>query len=374
MPGVGRVLIVGGGISGMSLGICLRDMGVAADIVEINATWGTYGAGISLTGPALRALKRLGVLDCVEREGFCADRARFCDRVGNVIAEPPAIRTLGDDIPNGGAIMRPVLHSILADATSEAGVGVRLGLTVSTIDDTGSDVDVTFSDGSHASYELVVGADGINSHVRSLLFPDAPAPKFTGQGCWRAVAPRPRGIEGPHIFLGGSVKAGVNPVSQTEMYLFVLQHVPTNPRMQDTDLHRPLADLLKEFGGPIGRVRDDLGPHSRVVYRPLERLLLPPPWYKGRVVLIGDAAHATTPHLASGAGIGLEDAIVLSESLAQETTIQDALQRFMERRFDRCKLVVENSARLGELEMQAAPIEQQAALSRTTAAALALPY
>ena len=114
---VDRVLVVGGGISGMSLAICLRQAGIAADIVEINSTWGTYGAGISLTGPSLRALKRLGVLDRVEREGFCSDGAKFCDRSGKIIFATPTVRSLGDDIPNSGGIMRPVLHAILVEAT-----------------------------------------------------------------------------------------------------------------------------------------------------------------------------------------------------------------------------------------------------------------
>ena len=130
----------------------------------------------------------------------------------------------------------------------------------------------------------------------------------------------------------------------------------------------------KNSAVPVADVRDHLGPHSCIVYRPLEKLLLPPPWYSGRIVLIGDAAHATTPHLAAGAGIGMEDAIVLAEVLSDETSIDHALSRFMTRRFERCRLVVENSALLGDLEMQAAPIEQQTAISRQSAAAFALPY
>src|SRR5262245_44300760 len=374
MSCVERVLIVGGGVSAMSLAICLRQAGIATDIAEINSTWGTYGAGISLTGPALRALKRLGVLDRVAREGFCSDGARFCDRSGKVVFATPTVRSLGDDIPNSGGIMRPVLHAILAQATRALGTDVRLGLTVNGLQNAARGVVVACSDGSQATYDLVVVADGIGSAVRAMIFPDAAAPKFTGQGCWRAVAPRPPAIDRTHLFLGGPVKVGFNPVSQSEMYMFVLQHVPDNPRMPEHELHHMLASLLEGFGGPVADVRDQLGSHSRIVYRPLEKLLLPPPWYCGRVALIGDAAHATTPHLAAGAGIGMEDAIVLTEALTEHASVEQVLSRFMTRRFDRCRLVVENSALIGELEMQAAPIDQQTAVSRETAAALALPY
>jgi 2-polyprenyl-6-methoxyphenol hydroxylase-like FAD-dependent oxidoreductase len=374
MPGVEQVLIVGGGLSGMSLAICLRQAGVAAEIVDTNPTWGTYGAGISLTAPALRALNQLGVLDQIEREGFCSDGTTVCDQNGRTLFAAPTHRILGGGIPNAGGIMRPVLHRILARRTTSAGTNVRLGVTVSRFTQTGDGVNVTFSDGSMGRYDLVVGADGVNSDMRKRIFPHAAAPKFTGQGCWRAVAPRPSEIGGTHVYLGGPVKVGVNPVSRTEIYMFVLQHVPDNPWIPETELHKPLARLLESFGGTVAKVRDGLGPQSRVVYRPLEKLLLPAPWHLGRVVLIGDAAHATTPHLAAGAGIGFEDALVLAEEVSGNGDIETALARFTRRRFERCRMVVENSALLGELEMQAAPIERQAALSRESAAALALPY
>jgi 2-polyprenyl-6-methoxyphenol hydroxylase-like FAD-dependent oxidoreductase len=374
MPSVERVLIVGGGISGMSLAIALSKTGIATDVVEISPNWGTYGAGLSLTGPGLRAFHQLGVLTRIEREGYCSGGTTICDRAGNILFATPVTHGLGSTIQNRGGIMRPALHVILADATLAAGAKVRTGLTVSRLENTAFGVQVSFSDGARAQYDLVVGADGINSRMRSLIFPDAPHPQFTGQSCWRAVAPRPAEIDGARIFLGAPVKVGLNPVSQSEMYMFVLQHVPQNPRMPDQDLHKPLAALLEGFGGAVGRVREELGPHSRVVYRPLENLLLPPPWYKERTILIGDAAHATTPHLASGAAIGVEDALVLAEELAAGKSVDAALARFMTRRFERCRLVVENSALLGELEITAAPVEHHTAMLRQSAAALAQPF
>ena len=208
---VDRVLVVGGGISGMSLAICLQQTGIAADIVEINSTWGTYRAGISLTGPSLRALKRLGVLDRVEREGFCSDGAKFCDRSGKIIFATPTVRSLGDDIPNSGGIMRPVLHAILVEATRSRGVDVRLGLTVEQLQRGARGVGVTFSDGSQAIYDLVVGADGVSSHVRTIIFPRPPDQNSQVKAAgarWRRDHPR---LIVTHLFLGGPVKAGFNP-------------------------------------------------------------------------------------------------------------------------------------------------------------------
>ena len=206
-----------------------------------------------------------------------------------------------------------MLHRILAAATRASGAAVRLGVSVAAVEQAGDAVSVGFTDGTSASYDLVVGADGIHSRLRAMLFPDAPKPAFTGQGCWRAVVPRPADIDCAHVYVGGPVKAGITPVSQDEMYLFLLQHVPDNPRMPEERWPELLAEQLRGFGGALGAVRDSLDASAQINYRPLEKLLLPPPWHRGRVILIGDAAHATTPHLASGAGLAVEDALVLGE-------------------------------------------------------------
>jgi 2-polyprenyl-6-methoxyphenol hydroxylase-like FAD-dependent oxidoreductase len=131
-----------------------------------------------------------------------------------------------------------------------------------------------------------------------------------------------------------------------------------------------LAAQLIGFGGALGAIRDGLSASSRINYRPLEKLLLPQPWHRGRAILIGDAAHATTPHLASGAGLAVEDALVLADLLASDLPPEDALAGFTARRYARCRMVVENSVRLGEMEMHRAPGEEQAELQRASMLAL----
>ena len=374
MSAVERVLIVGGGIAGMALAIGLQRAGIAAEIVEIDPAWRVYGAGITITGPTLRAFDRLGLLGRIEAEGFCSEAARICDQNGNVIlASRVAGQPLGPRIPNSGGILRPVLHRILSEATRASGARVRLGVTTDGLEQNGDSVAVRFSDGSSESFDLVVGADGIHSRIREMAFADAPKPAFTGQGCWRAVIARPAEIDRPQVYVGGPVKAGIVPVSHDEMYLFVLQHVPDNPRMPEARWPELLAAQLCGFGGVLGAIRDRLDASARINYRPLEKLLVLPPWSRGRIVLIGDAAHATTPHLASGAGLDVEDALVLCELLVGESAIEAALSRFMQRRYERCRMVVENSAKLGELEMQKSAPQQQAELSRASMLALAEP-
>jgi 2-polyprenyl-6-methoxyphenol hydroxylase-like FAD-dependent oxidoreductase len=135
-----------------------------------------------------------------------------------------------------------------------------------------------------------------------------------------------------------------------------------------------IRDLLSDFGGIIGWARERMTDPDKIDRRPLHAILLPPPWHTKRVLLIGDAAHATTPHLAMGAGIAIEDAVVLGQVLESNADLPGALAEFMERRFERCQMVVDNSLQLGEWEKHPDdPGADPAGLSNTTMVALAGP-
>ena len=370
MSAVRKVLIVGGGTAGMSLAICLRRDGLEVDLIDRDPEWRPIGAGLSLNAASLRAFERVGVLERIGTEGHLHAGFELRTLDGTLINRvAPASNERG--MPSGGGILRPVLHQILADATVGLGTRVRLGVTVSSLRDAGSTVFAHTTDGEESQHDLVVGADGLHSQVRALIFPDAPQPSFTGQGCWRAVFARPPGLECVQMYMDSYHKAGLNPVSRDEMYMFLLEHVPDNLRMPEERLAALLSERLAPFGGIWRSLRACLGGNSRINYRPLEKFLLPSPWYRGRVLLIGDAAHATTPHAAYGCGLAVEDAIVLAEELAGHNELQRGLARFMERRFERCNGVVEGSARLGELEMTHASLEEHqiatAMLGRTIA-------
>jgi len=373
MGTVRKVLVIGGGIAGMSTAIELRKRGVAVDLVERDPKWRVYGTGISISGPALRAFKTVGVLPDILEQGWFSDGCDLCTPSGSVLTTLPTPRIAGADIPGGGGILRPVLARILSKATLASGTAVRLGVTFTGIARGDSGCDVSFTDGSRDRYDLVVGADGLSSKVRSAVFPDAPTPKYTGQGCWRAVVPRLPEIAGASMFLGRVTKAGVNLVSKNEMYLFCLDHREVNERIPEEHFGQILKSMLAEFSGPVGRLRDGLDANSRIIYRPLEAVLVPPPWHHERVVLVGDAAHATTPHLASGAAIAVEDAIVLAEELEKAATLEAALRGYVVRRFTRCKIVVESSLKLGEIEITGGSKEEHAQVMRDAMVGLLAP-
>ncbi|SAK52434.1 salicylate 1-monooxygenase [Caballeronia glebae] len=372
------MLVVGGGFSGMSAALEFSKRGVAVDLVEIDPGWRSYGAGISLGGATLRAFRTLGVLDAFLATGYAADGVNVFRADGAPIGALPTPRIAGEDVPGGGAIMRPALAAILAQATRASGTHVRLGCTVDSWTEDAQGIEVSFSDGTTSRYDLLVGADGLYSTMRSRTFPNAPKPAYSGQGVWRALFERPAEIATASMWVGEGLKVGVNPVSQRLMYLFLTENRPSNDHVDPENFVAELRDLLGAFGAAeVKALRDRLGEHSQIVYRPLESLLMPRPWYAGRVVLIGDATHATTPHMASGACIGIEDAIVLAEECTREDArtlaLADRLARFDARRWERCRMVVENSRRLGQIEIEGGDHMEHARIMRETLLALAAP-
>ena len=244
---------------------------------------------------------------------------------------------------------------MLSETAIELGTQVRLGTSVESFQQDASGVDVLFSDSSQGRYGLVVGADGLFSKVRGLLFGDQYQPRFTGQSVWRYNFPRAAGIDHLANYQGPSGNAGLVPLADDLMYLFTTSHEPGNPWMEPATLAQDLRQRLAGFGGLIGELRKLIDDSAEVVYKPLEAVFVDEPWYRGRVLLIGDAAHATTPHLGQGAGMAIEDAVVLAEELTTDASLAVQLQRFMGRRFERCKFISEMSLLAGEKEVQRDP-------------------
>jgi 2-polyprenyl-6-methoxyphenol hydroxylase-like FAD-dependent oxidoreductase len=373
MTAVNRVLIVGGGLSGTSAALALQREGIHVEIVEREPVWGALGTGITLMSPALRALAQLGVLEqCLAAGNGCSEMSLF-DVDGNLLHELH-IHGLVADVPAVAGMMRPELHRILADAATEKGTSVRTGTRVVSLEQTDDAVNVELSDGSKETYDLVLAADGLRSQIREMVFGDEAAkPNALGQVVWRALLRRPASVTGEYQFYGPGLKTGFTPLGPDKMYQFLVQPF-------DTDLPTPeerpgqMRELLAPFGGSVAEVRDEITDPDKVDVRKLYWLIMPPPWYRGRVLLIGDAAHSTTPQLAMGGAIALEDGIVLGELLASESDLETALEKFMERRYERCKMVVENSVQLSEWERNAAEHEEDAGRLQTESfTALAAP-
>jgi 2-polyprenyl-6-methoxyphenol hydroxylase-like FAD-dependent oxidoreductase len=352
---VERVLVVGGGIAGTTAAIALRRVGIEVRIAERGAEWSGGGNGITVMAPALRVLRDLDLLEQCLRRGYGIIEMAVCDAGGEVLQRVALPRLLGPDLPAIGGMLRSDLHRVLADAALDAGAEVSVGTSLESFQQRGDSVAVRFDDGTSGSYDLVVGADGWLSGMRHLLFGAAvPEPRFLHQAVWRAVTVRPRAATATTFLYGAARKAGFTPITDELMYTYVVE--PVADRAKPAPERRPemMRELLSEFGGPIAEARDTISNPDLVDVRPLHALIVPPPWAVGRVILIGDAVHTTTPQMAMGGALSMEDGVVLAEMLAADDDVSNVLAAFTARRFDRCRLGVENSAQLSEWEKSAA--------------------
>jgi 2-polyprenyl-6-methoxyphenol hydroxylase-like FAD-dependent oxidoreductase len=374
MHAVENVLIVGAGMCGMSLGVALKRAGINCEIVEIRSDLTEPGTGISLQGPALRALQSVGVLDhCIAR-GFGYSHFKACDATGNVTGTVDLPRLLGPTYPATIGILRQSVHEVLAGELAKLTVPIRLSTTATTVTQNDQGVTVEFTNGETTRYDLVVGADGMNSLVRDIAFGSEYRPHYTGQMVWRATVNRPRDVECRPSYFGPTNKSGFNPISNSQMYIYAVQNVPERPRWNDAELPALLRDLLAEFGGVLGRAREEIHAPEQITCRPVFSMMLGSPWHRGRIIVIGDAAHTTTPHLASGASIAIEDSIVLARLFQSERSFNAVLDDFMHQRYERCRMIVANSELLGEWEKKpGTPNEDTVGVMATSYQALAKP-
>lgn len=348
-----KILVIGGGVGGLAVAIGLHRKGIPVEVVERDKDWSVYHVGIIVQANFIRALDQLGVGKEAVAAGYVYKGARFMDRQGNIIAQTAGDAS-ADGLPSNLGLTRPALHDVLTSKVKELGIPVRLGVTFSAFEDKGDHIDVAFTDGTSGTYDLVIGADGNYSAVRKILWPDA-APKYTGQAVWRYNVPRPADLEWSDLYLappeGFRGKAGYCPLTPEEMYIFAVIEEPGKPRFAPETLATEMRKRLVGYGGIMAEAAKHVTDPDLVVYRPLEACIMPDPWYKGRVVLIGDAAHSATPHLGQGAAMAVEDAVVLADELAKTDDVPAALRAFMDRRFERAKLVGTSSITLGEWEM-----------------------
>ena len=346
-----RVLIVGGGIAGGVLALDLAQRGVEVVLVELRREMGGVGHGITLQGNALKAFHRVGVFDKLAPRGFAFDKLRLRTVDGHVMAEIPAPPMGGAEVPPTMGAVRADLADILAEAVVDAGVDVRLGSTVTAIEDHGDSVTATLSDGSTETVDLLVGADGIRSQVRRMIGIED-EPQQVGMGIWRTVAKRPPEMECSEMYYGGpKYKAGYTPISEDLCYAFLLEGNLDRSFVGEHANGRLLKEHGEGYGGIWGQVRDSLADDAIVNYQYIESICVESPWYRGRTIIIGDAAHACPPLIAQGAAMCAEDAVVLAEMLTSGDGVNEVLPKFMERRFPRVKMVLDNSLQLAEWEI-----------------------
>ncbi|MGW7265092.1 FAD-dependent oxidoreductase [Streptomyces sp. NPDC054842] len=347
------VLVVGGGAAGNAVTILLRRAGIAVDLVEARDDWNaTAGSGITLQGNALRVLRELGVWDRIEASGFGFGSVGITTPDGTVLHAQDDLRTGGDDLPATVGMQRPQLQRILIDAVRASGATVRLGTTAQILDQDAEGVSVRLGDGTERRYDLVVAADGLGSATRAAIgITDKPEP--TGMAIWRVAAPRPEGVVRTDLAYGGPAYiAGYCPTSDSTLYAYVVEANRDRASIPAESYAHEMRRLTRHYGGFWPEITAHITDPAKVNYTWFDRLLVEGSWHRGRVVLVGDAAHCCPPTLAQGAALSLEDAWVLAQLLTESGTWDEALlQSYYERRITRVRPVVEASVQIGQWQL-----------------------
>jgi 2-polyprenyl-6-methoxyphenol hydroxylase-like FAD-dependent oxidoreductase len=355
MAKIEKILVVGGGVAGLTAATALHRHGFRTELVERQQTWHALGAGFLVHANGMRMLLALGLAASVKNAGTIVCRWQFCDEQGDLLSETD-LEALWGDVGCCVGIERPKLQRALLPGV--ANLRCRLGTSVTSLvqDD---HVSVGFSDGSTGDYDLVVGADGIKSTVRALTL-TAAAPSDLGAMNWRSIAPiRPAGLTGLQMHLGDGCTFGLVPMGagRTYGFAYVIQ-----PRFHDPVEGR-LERLRKRFATFCGRVQEYLASlecDDQIICSAMEWMELEK-WHTGRVVLVGDAAHASSPMIGQGGCMAMEDACVLADELRAAATADDALASYARRRKSRVEWVQRQSMEVGEM-LTAPPLVRNAAL------------
>ena len=345
-----KVLVVGAGIGGLGAAIALAQRGIDVDVVEVKPEFSVYGVGINQPANSLRALQSLGVLQQCLAVGYQFDQCDFYGSDGEHLVNIPYGFSCVD-VPCNNALSRLDLHRILLERTEDVGIKVHYNTSVRDFIDRGDAVETELTDGRHDVYDLVVAFDGIKSWTRRKLFGNRFDPVHSGFGVLRITLPRPAEVTGMRVYQALGVKLGFCPLSARSMYMFVVTAQPADVVHDPATLGDLLRSQLEPFGDLPGRVRESIDGPDGIVYSPISDVMLPLPWFTGRVGVLGDAAHACAPHLTQGAGMALEDGVVLAEMLADDAPIEETMRRFGERRFPRAKLVQDVSHQILANEM-----------------------
>jgi 2-polyprenyl-6-methoxyphenol hydroxylase-like FAD-dependent oxidoreductase len=285
-------------------------------------------------GNGVRALAALGLGDKLIDRAVRISHQRILNHTGRQLAEVE-LSKLWDPVGPCVGIARSELHSILADGA--AGVPMRLGTTLTALSQKHDGVHISFADGSTGRYDLVVGADGIHSSVRRLAFGNV-HPRYLGHVSWRFLIDHVDhvGARSTWTAMLAPRQAFLTlPVAPQRLYCYadLVAFAPEDPTGRDLSRFR---DLFAEFADPVPGILSRLDNFDSIHFSPIEEIVIDT-WVQGRVVLIGDAAHATSPNMAEGASMALEDALVLSQVLAIHGSLDEALFAFGERRRTRIR-------------------------------------
>lgn len=346
-----HVLIIGGGIGGHALAIALKRRGIGFTLFERAEAPLEVGAGLTLWPNALRFLDEWGLASEVIAQGSEITRAELRDARGRLLASTSnaSLRARAGQPVVG--IHRATLLTELNQAVDAE--HTRWAMTCEHVEQTAEGVTARFADGSEARGDLLIGADGLRSVVRTALLGDQP-PRYADETSWRGVAssqaiPPPLTIpDGLAIECWGrGTRFGCLRIHRDQIYWYATHMEPAGGAKSSLGARSRLLKLFRDYASPvpdlIAATPDDTIVRTDIHDRPPKR-----PWVVGRIGLLGDAAHPTTPNLGQGACMAIEDAGVLAECLSTIAVAEEALRSYESRRFRRVERIVRESRKIGE--------------------------
>lgn len=352
-----RVMIAGAGIGGLTAAIALRRVGFEVAAYERVAEIEAVGAGLLLAANAVKALGKLGLSDALKGIGVPAANGDILSWRGESLLKLDASKLKKKVGADTTAVHRADLHEMLLEECREAGGSMRVGKEIVGFEQDGGGVQAFFADGTSAHADLLVGADGLRSQVRAGLFGDE-KPRYAGYTSWRGIA----GPEQDLLPLGVGFESwgwgrrfGCAHVGEGRVYWFATKNAPEGADDGPAGIKAALLETFRGWHAPvedlIRATEEDAMLRTDVYDRePLKR------WGEGRVTLLGDAAHPTTPNLGQGACQAIEDAVVLARCLQGERGIVGALRRYEARRAGRTAEIILESRRIGKISQLENPL------------------
>ncbi|MDT9693569.1 FAD-dependent monooxygenase [Streptomyces sp. P9(2023)] len=347
-----RAVVVGAGIGGLTAAVALHRSGWDVTVLERAAALTPVGAGIGLAPNAQRALDVIGLGDRVRAlsawQGDGGMRAPDGRWLARTSAQAAADRFGGPLVLLHRATLVEILTSALPDGV------VRTGAAASVADpgDDARPAVVRTPDGDIEA-ELVIGADGIRSAARSALFPDHPGPRYSGFTTWRVVVPAPDRPFAPHETWGRGRLWGTQPLKDGRIYAYAMAAAPEGAHAPD-DERAELRRLFGDWHHPIPEILAAVAPET-VLRNDVHHMPDPlPAFHRGRVALLGDAAHAMQPTLGQGGNQAIEDAVVLAHHAGRGLPPSRALAAYTDDRLPRTTAIVRKAARTGRLTLVSA--------------------
>jgi 2-polyprenyl-6-methoxyphenol hydroxylase-like FAD-dependent oxidoreductase len=349
-----KVAIAGAGIAGLTTAIALQKLGIQTIVFEAAPALKPIGAGITLAMNAMRSLALLGVADQVTAAGQIMDSFTIMDARGNVMSHVDNQKLHATYGVHNIAIHRATLHQVLFDQLTEG--TVVTGKKVVGYEETTHGILVRFEDGDTFESDYLIATDGVHSPVRRQIYPDA-KPRYAGYTCWRSVMTNPGvPLPGPSETWGANGRVGLVPLPNNQIYWFLCQNAPQNAPEMRNSTSADLLERFRHYHSPIPQILEAT-PRESIIWSDIIDLKPLPNFACGKVLLLGDAAHATTPNLGQGACQAIEDAAVLYHTWNQhpETDAATVFQLFEQKRLKRTRHIVNRSRMLGKMAQMEHP-------------------